>query len=97
MEEFVNETKKYKKEIPKKGSNREQNLWEAMQDFKKNLQKFEQATKDTNPKNSWFKHKMQCTGEDEIVLARDANIRNEEEWYDLSDPRNPLNKRRRGE
>lgn len=46
-------------------------------------------------KTTWLSHKMNCTGEDEIVLARDANIRNEEDWYDIYDPRNPINKRRR--
>ncbi|XP_046917470.2 spliceosome-associated protein CWC27 homolog [Dermatophagoides farinae] len=50
-----------------------------------------------NFKTSWLSHRMQCTGDDEIVLARDANIRNEEDWYDIYDPRNPINKRRRNE
>lgn len=49
----------------------------------------------SSSKTTWLSHKMNCTGEDEIVLARDANIRNEEDWYDIYDPRNPINKRRR--
>lgn len=48
-------------------------------------------------KSSWLAHKLNCLGEDEIVLARDANIRREEDWYDINDPRNPLNIRRRNE
>lgn len=48
-----------------------------------------------NSKTAWLNHKMNCTGEDEIVLARDANIRKEEDWYNIYDPRNPINKRRR--
>ena len=46
-------------------------------------------------KNAWLTHKMQCTGDDEIVLARDANIRKDEDFFDIYDPRNPMNKRRR--
>lgn len=34
--------------------------------------------------------------EDRVVLAKDANIQNED-TYDIYDPRNPLNKRRREE
>lgn len=48
-------------------------------------------------KDSWLTHKMTCTGEDEIVLAKDANAigSKEEDWFDIYDPRNPINKRRR--
>lgn len=35
-------------------------------------------------------------GEDRVVLAKDANVQNED-TYDISDPRHPLNKRRREE
>ena len=34
--------------------------------------------------------------EERLILAKDANIKNED-TYDIYDPRNPLNKRRRGE
>lgn len=34
--------------------------------------------------------------EDTPVLARDANTK-ADDWYEIYDPRNPLNKRRRGE
>lgn len=74
-----------------------------MQNFKKRLEsKREQQVEGEEPsgtsyKDAWLGHKMNCLGEDEIVLARDANIRNEEDWYDIYDPRNPLNKRRRNE
>lgn len=36
------------------------------------------------------------TEEERIVIAKDASIQNED-TYDLSDPRHPLNKRRRAE
>lgn len=34
--------------------------------------------------------------DDAPVLARDANTK-QDDWYEIYDPRNPLNKRRRGE
>lgn len=34
--------------------------------------------------------------DDTPVLARDANMK-QDDWYEIFDPRNPLNKRRRGE
>lgn len=40
-------------------------------------------------------HRFTCQKEEENVLAKDANLRNEEDWYDIYDPRNPINKRRR--
>lgn len=41
------------------------------------------------------KHRFTCQKDEETVLAKDANLRNEEDWYDIYDPRNPINKRRR--
>lgn len=45
----------------------------------------------------WLAHELRCQKEEEgrTVLAKDANMRNEEDWYDIYDPRNPINKRRR--
>lgn len=34
--------------------------------------------------------------EDDPVLAKDANTK-DDDWFEIYDPRNPLNKRRRGE
>ncbi len=64
-------------------------------DDKEPKEKEESTGAGSSSKAAWLAHKMTCTGEDEIVLARDANIRNEEDWYDIYDPRNPINKRRR--
>ena len=33
---------------------------------------------------------------EENVLAKDANTK-DDDWFDIYDPRNPVNKRRRGE
>lgn len=40
-------------------------------------------------------HKLKFQ-EDDPVLAKDANTK-EDDWFEIYDPRNPLNKRRRGE
>jgi peptidyl-prolyl cis-trans isomerase SDCCAG10 len=48
-----------------------------------------------NDKDDWLSHEMHCQKDEECILAKDANIKNEEDWYDIYDPRNPINKRRR--
>ncbi|OWA53481.1 Peptidyl-prolyl cis-trans isomerase CWC27-like protein [Hypsibius exemplaris] len=41
---------------------------------------------------NWMKHKL--TFEAEEKIARDANTRDAKDWYDYTDPRNPMTKRR---
>ena len=53
--------------------------------------------KEEKREDDWLLHQMHCQKEEELVLAKDANLRNEEDWYDIYDPRNPINKRRREE
>lgn len=44
---------------------------------------------------SWMSHKLSCQKEDERpVLAKDANMRGDGDWYDIYDPRNPINQRK---
>lgn len=59
----------------------------------------ETAEAEPEPKreDDWLSHQMHCQKEEEQILAKDANLRNEEDWYDIYDPRNPINKRRREE
>ncbi|KJH46895.1 triose-phosphate isomerase [Dictyocaulus viviparus] len=49
--------------------------------------------------NDWMKHKFEAEDDDpNVSKAKDANLREEsEDWYDIHDPRNKMNKRRRGE
>ncbi|KAJ1350309.1 hypothetical protein KIN20_006072 [Parelaphostrongylus tenuis] len=49
--------------------------------------------------NEWMKHKFEAEDEDpNVSKAKDANLREEsEDWYDIHDPRNKMNQRRRGE
>lgn len=39
-------------------------------------------------------HKLEFT--DNLVVAKDANTK-DDDWFEIYDPRNKLNKRRRGE
>jgi len=43
--------------------------------------------------DSWLGHKLTFAAEN-AILAKDANTKGDE-WFDIFDPRNPLNKRRR--
>uniref|UniRef100_A0A1Y1NBM2 Uncharacterized protein n=1 Tax=Photinus pyralis TaxID=7054 RepID=A0A1Y1NBM2_PHOPY len=45
--------------------------------------------------DSWLTHELHFIN-DEPVLAKDANTKGDD-WFEIYDPRNPLNKRRRGE
>uniref|UniRef100_A0A1I7XT30 Spliceosome-associated protein CWC27 homolog n=1 Tax=Heterorhabditis bacteriophora TaxID=37862 RepID=A0A1I7XT30_HETBA len=49
--------------------------------------------------NDWMLNKFVAEDEDSTISkAKDANLREEsEDWYDINDPRNKMNKRRRGE
>lgn len=65
--------------------------------FKSKLLSQKKPEKDgaiANPLESWMVHKLACEKEEKPVLAKDANLRGEGEWYDLHDPRNPINLRK---
>ncbi|VDO81714.1 unnamed protein product [Haemonchus placei] len=49
--------------------------------------------------DDWMLHKFEAEDEDpNVSKAKDANLREEsEDWYDIHDPRNKMNQRRRGE
>ncbi|CAJ0608630.1 unnamed protein product [Cylicocyclus nassatus] len=49
--------------------------------------------------NEWMVHKFEAEDEDpKLSKAKDANLREEsEDWYSITDPRNKMNQRRRGE
>ncbi|CAI5443895.1 unnamed protein product [Caenorhabditis angaria] len=47
---------------------------------------------------SWMAHKFKAEDQDLSSKAKDANLREEDEdWYSITDPRNRLNRRKRGE
>lgn len=63
------------------------------------MEKFKKKLKaDESNESNWLKHKLQVEEENEEsapVLAKDANLKNDSDWYDIHDPKNPLNKQRR--
>lgn len=46
--------------------------------------------------DDWLSHKLNFEDTRVPVLAKDASTKSDD-WYDVFDPRNPLNKRKRGE
>ena len=103
---FLEETEKYKsksKSLNKKGSSREEEALALLAKFKGKLLGSKEAVDEEKgeeegkvaPKDSWLKHKFTCEKEDEKpVLAKDANMRGESDWYDIYDPRNKMNQRK---
>lgn len=104
--------KEAKAKLPKKGKTREDFTMELLNKFRNKLQNAKEHTKDDTSisdkkemsKNtedddlqdeSWMTHALHC--EEKVpVLAKDAS-RKDDDWFEIYDPRNPLNKRRRGE
>ncbi|VEN40496.1 unnamed protein product [Callosobruchus maculatus] len=107
FEEYKAECEKYKTKkeaLPKKGAGREQFTLGLLEKFKKKLHSAKEkepeaeTTKkddDIDNEESWLSHKLQFEDENPI-LAKDANTK-DDDWFEIYDPRNPLNKRRRGE
>lgn len=58
------------------------------------LKEAEQREADLDRDDSWMHHKLEFT--DNLVVAKDANTK-DDDWFEIYDPRNKLNKRRRGE
>lgn len=104
--------KKAKEKLPKKGKVREDFTMELFKQFKNKLHNAKEHTKDNITSSdkktsndtddeddfhdeSWLTHVLHCE-EKAPVLAKDASTKNDD-WFEIYDPRNPLNKRRRGE
>lgn len=103
--------KSKKSEIPRKGVNNEEFTLNLLSKFRNKLratkeskqeeeeekeqaEKAEQEVDDVEKDKNCFVHKLRCE-EIEPVLAKDANTK-DDDWFEIYDPRNPLNKRRRG-
>uniref|UniRef100_A0A182MB31 Spliceosome-associated protein CWC27 homolog n=1 Tax=Anopheles culicifacies TaxID=139723 RepID=A0A182MB31_9DIPT len=103
QEEYSQKTK----QLPKKGSSRENFTMELLQKFKTKLHSAHE--RDTPSGNvtaevdeeedirgdNWLAHRLEFEKKDPI-LAKDAATK-DDDWYDVYDPRNPINKRKRGE
>lgn len=111
MKEYIETQEKYKEaksKMPKKGKTREDFTMALLNKFKSKLQNAKEVVKEKSPKaeddndedfdpadESWMVHTLQC--EEKVpVLAKDASTK-DDDWFEIYDPRNPLNKRRRGE
>lgn len=110
MKEYIETQEKYKEaktKLPKKGKTREDFTIELLKKFKNKLQNAKDNVSDSDKKisnniedddphdESWMAHALRC--EEKVpVLAKDASTKNDD-WFEIYDPRNPLNKRRRGE
>lgn len=50
---------------------------------------------DGKPTDHWLSHRLTVPEEEEKkVTAKDANMKNDADWYEIHDPRNPLSKQR---
>lgn len=103
--------KEAKSKLPKKGKNREDFTMELLNKFKSKLQNAKDTVTEKSPiplkkennkeddfdptDESWMVHALHCE-EKAPVLAKDASTK-DDDWFEIYDPRNPLNKRRRGE
>lgn len=103
--------KEAKSKLPKKGKTREDFTMELLMKFKSKLQNAKETKREASPDppktendkeddfdpadESWMVHTLHC--EEKVpVLAKDASTK-DDDWFEIYDPRNPLNKRRRGE
>lgn len=82
---------------------------QSLKNFRSTLQSANKSTDDTetlkvnddkdklenSDDESWKSHSFQCQDKNP-VLAKDASTK-DDDWFEIYDPRNPLNKRRRGE
>lgn len=103
--------KEAKSKLPKKGKTREDFTMDLLNKFKSKLQTAKETIREKSPSppekenskeedfdpsdESWMVHALRCE-EKALVLAKDASTK-DDDWFEIYDPRNPLNKRRRGE
>lgn len=103
---YLDEKEKYKqKKLNVKGKSREDFTLALLAKFKNKLHSAldgqappPEDTEDTGEileDENWLAHKLDFSESDAAVLAKDAS-KKEDDWYDIYDPRNPLNKRKRG-
>ena len=107
LREFHEERKKAvakKPKIPKKGSSAREDLtMKMLEKFKSKLSNVKEAPRRTGLQNpndeedlggdEWMNKELKFESETPI-LAKDASSK-DDDWFDIYDPRNPMNKRRR--
>lgn len=65
------------------------------EDTEKVERKIDDEVDDSELTDDWMMHELRFEDGKEAKLAKDASTK-EDDWYDVYDPRNPLNKRKRG-
>lgn len=113
IKSFIEEKEKYeqlKTKIPKKGPSREDFTLSLLSKFRSKLDAIKQKREEDNEDNlegndvdvekeiqgdDWLCHTLRFQN-DTPILAKDASTKGDD-WYDVYDPRNPLNKRKRKE
>ncbi|XP_047491584.1 spliceosome-associated protein CWC27 homolog [Penaeus chinensis] len=108
LKEYKMEKAKYeeeKKKLPRKGASREKQTLALLERFSAKVQKaFNEAESDEETPvaeegddndDTWLRHKFHFN-DSNPVLAKDASTKGDS-WYEMDDPRNPINKRRRDE
>jgi peptidyl-prolyl cis-trans isomerase SDCCAG10 len=104
IKDYLEEKEKYKKKaLPAKGASREAFTLSLLAKFKNKLHSALESTSDNPPPaaseeddENWLSHKLDFSESHEAVLAKDAATK-QDDWYEIYDPRHPLNKRKRGE
>lgn len=103
-EQYKGELAMYKKkaqEIPRKGPTRESLTLTMLEKFKNKLKEAkekveeqgEEADENEDSESTWMAHSLHFEDK-QPVLAKDANTK-DDDWFEISDPRNAINKRRR--
>lgn len=104
IRDYLDEKEKYKqKKLDVKGKPREDFTLSLLAKFKSRLHSAmdsqatstEESGEISSEDENWLSHKLDFSKSDAAVLAKDAS-KKEDDWYDIYDPRNPLNKRKRG-
>lgn len=104
LTDYLNERKKYeeiRRQKPKKGPTREEQTLALLDRFKSKLTKAISETPEEDvvqpegeDDEGWMSHVLQF--EEQTRKVKDANIQ-DEDTFEIHDPRNPVNKRRREE
>lgn len=86
--------KKKDEKLLKKGSDREVQTLALLANFETELVSLTEGMEDKGNENNWMAHKLEFEVDPALSGAKDANMKGDD-WYDIYDPRNPMNKRRR--
>lgn len=106
IQDYLDEKEKYKKQKETtqiKGNSREAFTLKLLEKFKNKLHDATEKSESGNTSNAvnsdddenWLGHKLDFSESADAVLAKDAS-KKADDWYDIYDPRNPINKRKRG-